>query len=492
MDGGPRTKAGVSRPLLHYRPSGVGGDAAIPIWLDDLAGPVSTCTTQEQTKFALLKQAPEILLVSYGASEASVDIGELECFHGLGLDLRIMAFIEPALAGSAKLTEIVRRRLIYGLHVHPIDRDGLRFEINQVRALNRIARQPARPSGTPEVATQRDKLLIGNDRRFQGAIAALARAGRTSAPVLITGESGTGKELAARVVHNASAVRSGPLVAVNCAGLAPTLVASELFGHEKGAFTDAREQKIGKIEAAQNGTLFLDEIADLPLELQGYLLRFLEDSTIVRVGGNRSLAINARVIAATNVDLRQRVAEGRFRQDLYYRLDILSVALPPLRERGNDARLLAKYFLDQLKGEFDRPRLTLHKSALAAIVHHRWPGNVRELSGVLRRAVVMAESDVIDAAALGLANSAPSGPIIDLASARAKAELDAIKSALERTNRNIIRASKQLGVSRVTLYRLMERHDLVATLRSKGAPSTKSLAPDGVAPTLPTPPGRLH
>jgi len=488
MDGDPRARRSVSSPILLYRP-GLGADGALPPeWLGALGQSAEICTTRERTKLALLRRAPEILLISY-ASEAGLDIREIECFRDLGADLHIIVFVGRELAGSGKLAEIARRRLVHAVHVAPVALDGLLFEIEQVRALSRIARQPARTANKPgEVGCL--QMLVGKDARFQAAVTALARAGGTNAPVLITGESGTGKELASRVVHNSSAVRDGPLVAVNCAGLAPSLVASELFGHEKGAFTDAKEQKIGKIEAAHNGTLFLDEIADLPLELQGYLLRFLEDRTIVRVGGNRSLTINARVIAATNVNLRQRVAEGRFRQDLYYRLDILSVCLPPLRERGDDARLLAQHFLDRLKQEFDRPGLVLHKSAAAAIGGYHWPGNVRELSGLLRRAVVMAETDVIDAAALGLSSipSAPSG-MLDLASARARAELEAIKAALERTNRNIIRASKQLGVSRVTLYRLMERHGLVATLRSRADPG--DLLPAGAKASASMPVNRL-
>ena len=239
------------------------------------------------------------------------------------------------------------------------------------------------------------KECVGADVRFLSALAELRKAAHTNSPVLITGESGTGKELAAQIVHDASRYRAGPLLVVNCAGMAPSLIASELFGHERGAFTDAKDQKIGKIEAAEGGSLFLDEIGDLPLELQGFLLRFLENQTIERVGGTRHLRIDTRVIAATNAVLPKRIAEGRLRQDLYYRLNVLSVHLPPLRERGADSILLARHYLERFKVEFDRPHLRFSEDALEAIVRYAWPGNVRELVAILRRAVVMTDSDLV-------------------------------------------------------------------------------------------------
>jgi len=311
---------------------------------------------------------------------------------------------------------------------------------------------------------------VGADRRFLTALAELRKAAKTHSPVLITGESGTGKELAARTVHYSSAYRDGPLLVVNCAGMAPTLIASELFGHEKGAFTDAKEQKIGKIEAAMGGSLFLDEIGDLPLELQGFLLRFLEDKTIERVGGTRHISVDTRIIAATNADLTQRVVQGRLRQDLYYRLNVLPIHLPPLRERGVDSILIARYYLEKFKGEFDRPDLRLDEDAVEVIGRHDWPGNVRELVATLRRAVVMSETDAIGAAALRLRVARTVSMPTTLQASVDHAERTAIQMALIKNNENVNRAARELGVSRVTLYRLMSKHAIVLTSRQRLGP----------------------
>jgi DNA-binding NtrC family response regulator len=463
--------------VIHYRAHRTDRTQRDPEWLKTLVSDQITCENSAQVREALTQHARCALMVSYGAGE--IDIGELQTFHAVRPGLRIVALLDSLPADASSLADPLKHKLLFDVHVPPYDRDGLRFELKQIHTL--LSLETARPradAGNTRANGHARGLMIGNDPQFRKAVAELTKAARSSAPVLITGESGTGKELAARLVHDASDFHAGPLVAVNCAGLSPTLVASELFGHEKGAFTDAKEQKIGKIEAAQNGTLFLDEIADLPLELQGYLLRFLEDHTVVRVGGTRTLKINARVIAATNVDLRKRIAEGRFRQDLFYRLNILTAELPPLRLRKNDALLLAEHFLEEFKGKLGRPRLSFAECARDAIAHYHWPGNVRELLGVVQRAVVMGETDVVDANALNLPGDVLKLPPIDLETARATAEREVIRAALQRANRNVFRASKQLGVSRVTLYRLMEKHALLPvghfrSLEAEDAPHTE-------------------
>jgi two-component system response regulator HydG len=448
--------------IIHFRPSRTGGVQPDAEWLDGLVSDLITCESREHVKEALRQHATCALIVSYGCAADAIDVRELETFHEIRPGLRIIALLDACLATAPSLSEVVKRKLVFHVHLAPQDRDGLRFDLAQIRTLHKLETAYSPPNhGNGRANGYAGDLIVGNDPQFRRSLSELMKAARASAPVLITGESGTGKELAARLVHDASEFRAGPLVAVNCAGLSPTLVASELFGHEKGAFTDAKEQKIGKIEAAQNGTLFLDEIADLPLELQGYLLRFLEDHSVVRVGGTRALKINARVVAATNVDLRKRIAEGRFRQDLFYRLNILTAELPPLRLRMNDAFLLAQHFLEQFKSKLGRPGLSFSKCARDAIIRYDWPGNVRELLAVIQRAVVMGDTDVIDANALHLPGEAAAPPPIDLETARAAAEREVIRAALHRANRNVFRASKQLGVSRVTLYRLMEKHALV-------------------------------
>lgn len=325
--------------------------------------------------------------------------------------------------------------------------------------------------------------MVGSCRAMQVVFHAIRRFATTDAPILVTGESGTGKELAARAIHERSKYSRGPFVAVNCGGLPPTLIASELFGHEKGAFTGAVARRIGRIEEAHGGTLFLDEIGDLPLELQANLLRFLQEKTIERVGSNKPIQINARIIAATNLDLEQAVTAGNFRQDLFFRLDVLRIHMPPLRDRESDIELLIKFFLTQAAREFGlEPPPRLLDSCLAALKQYSWPGNVRELISKMRRAVIMAEDrplEMLDFDLNGPATSTPSqtpaditgtsaetdGPPSDeatarLATARARAEQDAVRAALDKFHFNVTRAAKELGVSRVTMYKLMDRYNI--------------------------------
>src|SRR5690242_14486589 len=237
--------------------------------------------------------------------------------------------------------------------------------------------------------------LIGQSAAIRHASEMIIRFARTEEPVLITGESGTGKELAARAIHDRSLRRGGPFLAVNCAALPATLVASELFGYEKGAFTGAIARTKGQIEHANGGTLFLDEIGDMPVDLQGHLLRFLQEGQIVRVGGREAIRVDVRIVAATNVRLRQAMSEGRFREDLYYRLHILSLHMPPLRERPEDIELLAQHALDQAAAQYGREVSGFAPEAMEALRRHDWPGNVRELMSAVRRAVVIGDTTVV-------------------------------------------------------------------------------------------------
>jgi transcriptional regulator with PAS, ATPase and Fis domain len=286
-------------------------------------------------------------------------------------------------------------------------------------------------------------------------------------PVLITGESGTGKELAARAIHQNSARRAGPFVAVNCAAIPASLVASELFGYEKGAFTGAAARTRGQLEHADGGTLFLDEIGDMPIELQGHLLRFLQESQIVRVGGREPVTLNVRIVSATNVRLRHAVAEGRFREDLYYRLNVMNIRLPPLRERRDDIELLARHFLLEAARDFNRPFTGFGPAALDRLRAHDWPGNVRELRSVVRRAAVIGEVPLIGATDLTEIDNGWDRPVPTAATPAAscagrppgsEAERAALVTALLRTGENITLTAQELGVSRVTLYRMLRRH----------------------------------
>ncbi|MBV8651403.1 MAG: sigma 54-interacting transcriptional regulator, partial [Alphaproteobacteria bacterium] len=284
----------------------------------------------------------------------------------------------------------------------------------------------------------------------------------TDVTVLILGESGTGKELLARAVHSQSARADRPFIAINCAAIPETLLESELFGHERGAFTGAIKQTIGKIEMANRGSLFLDEIGDLPLPLQVKLLRFLQDRMIERIGGRQQIPVDVRIVCATNQDLPKLMAAGRFREDLFYRLNEFTINVPPLRERPNDALLLAHYFLNKFNTQLSRTVRGFTKEAAAGIAGHNWPGNVRELENTIKRAVIMADGKLIDIQDLELKPSGElnSGSLVTLKQARERAERDMIQRALVETQSNISLAAKLLGVSRPTLYDLMKDYDL--------------------------------
>ncbi len=289
----------------------------------------------------------------------------------------------------------------------------------------------------------------------------IARVAQVSAPVLIWGESGSGKELAAQAIHAQSARAQAPFVPINCGAIPPALIQSELFGHVRGAFTGAGQDKAGLIESAAGGTMFLDEIADLPKDLQSNLLRFLQEKTIYRVGSTRSLAVDVRIIAASHVKLQQAVAEGAFREDLYYRLNVLPLDVPPLRERTGDLELLAQQFF-HLYAADKAPRLKgFSSAALRAIRAHPWPGNVRELINRIRRAMVLAEGRLIAAHDLGLVDSASARPgRAALGDSRNGAERAAILASLQRAGGNVTHAARELAVSRMTLYRQMAKHGI--------------------------------
>jgi two-component system NtrC family response regulator len=294
----------------------------------------------------------------------------------------------------------------------------------------------------------------------------------TNVTVLLLGESGTGKEALARALHELGPRAKQPFVAINCGAIPENLLESELFGYERGAFTGAVKQTIGKIEAANKGTLFLDEIGDLPHPLQVKLLRFLQEQVIERIGGRSTIPVDVRVVSATNMQLEEQIAEGRFRNDLFYRLNSVTVRIPPLRERPGDAMLLARYFLSRFNREFSRNLRGFSEEAISAISVHGWPGNVRELENRMKRAVVMADGKLVEAVDLELAPGAGDAEDLDLRSARLRAEREVLQKALARSNGTLAAAAKLLGVSRPTLYTLLEAHGL-----SAGADAAVEAAP---------------
>jgi two-component system NtrC family response regulator len=283
--------------------------------------------------------------------------------------------------------------------------------------------------------------------------------------VMLFGESGTGKELLAHAIHARSPRAKGPFIPLSCAAIPETLFESELFGHERGAFTGAVKQVIGKVEAANNGTLFLDEIGDVPQPMQVKLLRFLQDQIIERVGGRRPIQVDVRVVCATHQNLTQLIADGRFREDLFYRINEVGVQVPPLRDRLGDATLLAKYFLNRFAAKYHRPVRAFTPDALRAIEQHPWRGNVRELENRVKRAAIMAGSSVIGLQDLELARSTEEKPAqsLDLREARLRAEAQVLRQALAQSGSNVSEAARLLGVSRPTLYDLMRQHALGPT-----------------------------
>lgn len=314
-------------------------------------------------------------------------------------------------------------------------------------------------------------VIVGDSVVMQTLRRRLEKVGRVDAPVLINGESGTGKELAAAAIHRASGRASGPLITVDCGALPPGLVHAELFGYEKGAFTGAQSARKGLLEEAHGGTIFLDEIGDLPLELQTNLLRFLQEKTICRVGTTRKVPVNARVIAATHVDLEAAVREGRFREDLYYRLRVLHLTMPPLRDRSDDIALLARHFFSLCDEEKSPQVRDFSPAAMAAMEAHHWPGNVREMINRIRHAAVMCDGVFMEPEDLGLAAHAGDAP--ELGRIRAHAERDAIENGLRKSGHNVSRAARELGVSRVTLYRLMQKHRIAGR---SGVPAIRPMS----------------
>ena len=282
----------------------------------------------------------------------------------------------------------------------------------------------------------------------------------TDVTVLLLGESGTGKELLAHAIHRMSARAHGPFVPINCAAIPETLLESELFGHEKGAFTGAVRLNVGKMESADRGTLFLDEIGDVPLAMQVKLLRFLQDQIVERVGGRKPIQVDVRIICATNQDLDRMMAEGRFREDLYYRLNEVAIRVPPLRERLGDAVFLASFFLRRFAAEYDRPVRGFGPGTLAALKDHSWPGNVRELENRVKRAVVMADGPLLSPNDLGLSTPDEEPQSLFIRAARARAEREVLQLALAQAGANLSKAAKLLGISRPTLYDLMQQHQI--------------------------------
>jgi len=340
----------------------------------------------------------------------------------------------------------------------PFEPELLTWTIERAFRVHELQEENARLQASQEAPAMSG--IVTRDPEMLRVCRTVEKVAPTSATVLILGESGTGKELLARALHTLSPRRGERFVAINCAAIPETLLESELFGYEKGAFTGAVKQTLGKFETASGGTLFLDEIGDLPTPLQGKLLRFLQERVIERIGGRQEIPVDVRIVCATHRGLKELISHGKFREDLYYRLAEIVVEIPPLRARSGDAALLAHVFVRKFAVENRRGTMTLQPDAIDAIDGHSWPGNVRELENVIKRAVIMADGSSIGAADIGLSAQDENDNALNLRQLRERAEMNAVLRALARVNGNLSRAADLLGVSRPTLYDLMHRFGL--------------------------------
>jgi two-component system NtrC family response regulator len=418
---------------------------------------------REQALTALRAEAPAVVTLDLGLPPdpdgTSEGFAVLDAIMALKPDTKVIVASGHGARDSA-LQAI--QRGAYDFYQKPIDIEALGMIVDRALRLHAI-----------ECENRRLADRVGEDRTVLGTMITAApemlkvsrtieRVAQTSVSVMLLGASGTGKELLARGLHDASERRDSPFVAINCAAIPENLLESELFGHEKGAFTGAVKTTEGKIELAHGGTLFLDEVGDIPLQLQVKLLRFLQERTIERIGGRKSIAVDTRIVCATHQNLEGMIGEGTFREDLFYRLAEIVVKIPPLAERAGDSILLAKAFLVQHAREMNPQVQGFTPDALAAIDGWGWPGNVRELENRVKRSVIMADGKLVTPEDLDLsvAQEVDGEMPLNLKSAREQSDRKVIRQALARSEGNISSTAKLLGISRPTLYDLLKQYDL--------------------------------
>jgi len=436
---------------------------------------VAVAASGEQAVEALARSPFDVALLDVSLP----GISGLETFRKLRASSPAVIGVFMTAFGSIRSAVDAMRAGGFDYLTKPFDNDELLLTLERALELQRLGE---------EVRLLREEIgsrvafpgIVGRSASMLQVLRLLPRIAESDETVLILGESGTGKELVATSVHRGSARAAGPFVAVNCSTIPVGLFESEFFGHEKGAFTDARAQRIGRLEQAHGGTLFLDEVADLPLEAQAKLLRVIEDGQVVRLGGREPVTIDVRFVAATNKDLAAEVAAGRFRDDLYWRVNVVAIELPPLRARPEDLPLLIQHFVDRLNVEMARQITGVSPAAMARLLAHAWPGNIRELENTLRRAFVLADGDVLQPEHLTLpagasdqpADAAPAGagPLPGpatgltlaeaLARSAARIERDFIDSTLAKYNGNRRLTAEVLGMNRRTLFTKIRQYEL--------------------------------
>jgi len=353
----------------------------------------------------------------------------------------------------------------YDFYQKPINLDELKVIVRRAFYLSAIEEQNRALHSALERQTAQVGGMIGQCKEMQAVFSTMRKIASSDAAVLVQGESGTGKELVARAIHAMSLRKKGPFVPINCSAIPETLLEPELFGHERGSFTGAHAQVQGKVEYAQDGTLFLDEIGELPLSLQVKLLRFLQDKTIQRVGGREDISVNTRILAATNKDLVKELESGKFREDLYYRLGVVLIKVPPLRERNGDIPVLATFFLKRYCDLYNKRVRGFNSSALESMETYTWPGNIRELENKIQRAVLLSEGPLIESHDLGFdakltTQRKVNSVIRTLREAKEGVEKEMVVFSLEKNAGNIAKSAEELGISRPTLYDLMKKYGL--------------------------------
>lgn len=417
-----------------------------------------TANDRESALVQLRKSQPAVVTMDLGLPPDADSVSEgfrlLEQIIAIDPDIKVIV-----LTGQNDQENALRAIAMgaYDFFAKPFEPDLLNltveraFRLFELQAENRRLRELHQPESLAGLVTR--------DPEMMRVCRTIEKVASSNATVLLLGESGTGKEILARGLHHASSRRAGKFVAINCAAIPENLLESELFGYEKGAYTGAAKTTLGKIETANGGTLMLDEIGDLPLSLQAKLLRFLQERTIERLGGRQEIPVDVRVVCATHQNLSEQTSDGRFREDLYYRLAEIVVDIPPLRDRVGDAALLAHAFVRRFSQEQNRSTMTLAESAVRAIEQYGWPGNIRELENCIKRATIMADGNQISNQDLGLKNIANDqiDEVMELRLIRDEAEKRAIVKAMGRVNGNIVKTAELLGVSRPTLYDLMHK-----------------------------------
>jgi len=428
-----------------------------------LSDDFSVCTAShpEQIKQMYAKESPELVLLDLNYSDTTIDGSE-----GLGLIDTILGQNRPVkiivMTGNQEVN-VARQALNAGAHDHllkPLDADEVNIVLKRAYFAMEVQKDSLQERPEAAKTTGKDSSnIMGVSGEIRSVLKVARKISVTDAAVLISGESGTGKELLAHYIHKNSDRIGNTFVPINCGAIPEHLLESELFGHEKGAFTGASVLQKGKFESANRGTIFLDEIGDLPQVLQVKLLRFLQDQVIYRVGATRGIKVNVRIIAATNKNLDQEVENGRFREDLFYRLNVINLEMPPLRDRGADIELLASYFLNKFVREYGKAIRDIAPKARKAMRMHKWPGNVRELENRMRKATILARHSVIVPSDLGLDEVSEKGRFT-LRDSVSALERSILKSAMRRHSGVISHVASELAINRTTLYDLLKKHNV--------------------------------